>query len=182
MLVPVRASPVPSIVRGSFIVKCLLPSKNLSDTHNRVLISLMTAMCHVGLRACCCGGRLRRRSFSCSALRRLGIGPLASGVCCRISHTRARRATRVAPRRHEPTAIWPRPTLPSRLQLLSSPEDRCLICCLPADAAGDPGGPLYYKEVLTRCPPAIFYPHDSERECDRISGPSATKARSPKSS
>ncbi|EOD22359.1 hypothetical protein EMIHUDRAFT_368426, partial [Emiliania huxleyi CCMP1516] len=35
-----------------------------------------------------------------------------------------------------------RPTLPPRLQLLSSPEDWCLICCLPADAAGEPGGPL----------------------------------------
>ena len=67
-------------------------------------------------------------------------------------------------------SLEPRPTLPSRLQLLSSPEDRCLICCLPAVAAGEPGGPLYYKEVLTRCPPAIFYPHDSERECDRTIG------------
>ena len=37
-------------------------------------------------------------------------------------------------------------------------------------AANDPGGPLYYKEVLTRCPPAIFYPHDSERESDRTIG------------
>ena len=37
-------------------------------------------------------------------------------------------------------------------------------------AAGEPGGPLYYKDVLTRCPPAIFYHHDSERECDTTIG------------
>ncbi|EOD17892.1 hypothetical protein EMIHUDRAFT_355809, partial [Emiliania huxleyi CCMP1516] len=76
--------------------------------------------------------------------------------------------------RHEPSAIFdpaakscslePRPALPSRPQLLSSPEDWCLICCLPADAAGEPGGPLYYKEVLTRFYLEFFYPHDSERE------------------
>ncbi|EOD28216.1 hypothetical protein EMIHUDRAFT_234972 [Emiliania huxleyi CCMP1516] len=67
-------------------------------------------------------------------------------------------------------SLEPRPTPPSRLQLLSSPEDWRLICCLPADAAGEPGGPLHYKDVLTRCPPAIFYPHDSEHECDRTIG------------
>ena len=60
-----------------------------------------------------------------------------------------------------------RPTSPSRP---SSPEDWCLICCLPADAAGEPGGPLYYKEVLTRFHLEFFYPHDSERECDRTIG------------
>ena len=59
---------------------------------------------------------------------------------------------------------------PSRPQLLSSPEDWCLICCLPADAAGESGGPLYYKEVLTRFYLEFFYPHDSERECDRAIG------------
>ena len=53
---------------------------------------------------------------------------------------------------------------------MSSPEDWCLICCLPADAAGEPGGPLYYKDVLTRSYPGNFYPHDSERECDRTIG------------
>ncbi|EOD40323.1 hypothetical protein EMIHUDRAFT_222751 [Emiliania huxleyi CCMP1516] len=51
--------------------------------------------------------------------------------------------------------------------LLRSPEDWCLIYCLPADAAGEPGGPLYYKEVLTRCLLEFFYPHDSECECIR---------------
>ena len=67
-------------------------------------------------------------------------------------------------------SLEPRPTLPSRPQLLSSPENWCLICCLPADAAGEPGGPLYYKEVLTRFYLEFFYPHDSERECDRTIG------------
>lgn len=67
-------------------------------------------------------------------------------------------------------SLEPRPTLPSRPQLLSSSEDWCLICCLPADAAGEPGGPLYYKEVLTRFYLEFFYPHDSERECDRTIG------------
>ena len=43
-------------------------------------------------------------------------------------------------------------------------------CCLPADAAGEPGGPLYYKDVLTRFYLEFFYPHDSERECDRTIG------------
>ena len=37
-------------------------------------------------------------------------------------------------------------------------------CCRRAWRSAD------YKEVLTRCPPAIFYPHDSERECDRTIG------------
>ncbi|EOD03674.1 hypothetical protein EMIHUDRAFT_372704, partial [Emiliania huxleyi CCMP1516] len=76
--------------------------------------------------------------------------------------------------RFEPAAkscsLEPRPTLPPRPQLLSSPEDWCLICCLPADAAGEPGGPLYYKDVLTRSYPEIIYPHDSEHECDRTIG------------
>ena len=67
-------------------------------------------------------------------------------------------------------SLEPRPTLPPRLQLSSSPENWCLICCLPADAAGEPGGPLYYKEVLTRFYLEFFYPHDSERECDRTIG------------
>ena len=67
-------------------------------------------------------------------------------------------------------SLEPRPTPPSRPQLLSSPENWCLICCLPADAAGEPGGPLYYKEVLTRFYLEFFYPHDSERECDRTIG------------
>jgi len=51
--------------------------------------------------------------------------------------------------------------------VLSSSEDWCLICCLPADCCREPGGPLYYKEVLTRFYLEFFYPHDSERECDR---------------
>ncbi|EOD06628.1 hypothetical protein EMIHUDRAFT_446492 [Emiliania huxleyi CCMP1516] len=76
--------------------------------------------------------------------------------------------------RFEPAAkscsLEPRPTLPPRPQLLSSPENWCPICCLPADAAGEPGGPLYYKEVLTRFLLEFFYPHDSERECDRTIG------------
>ena len=29
---------------------------------------------------------------------------------------------------------------------------------------------VYYKEVLTRCLPAIFYPYNSERDCDRTIG------------
>ena len=120
--------------------------------------------------------RLRRRSFSRSALRRL------SSVVCRLSsHFAHARAARPASLREgmslprfDPAAksCWlkPRPTPPLRLQLLSSPEDWSLISCLPADAASQPGGPLHYKEVLTRSLPAIFYPHDSERECDRTSG------------
>ncbi|EOD11450.1 hypothetical protein EMIHUDRAFT_257429, partial [Emiliania huxleyi CCMP1516] len=64
-------------------------------------------------------------------------------------------------------SLEPRPTPPSRPQLLSSPENWCLICCLPADAAGEPGGPLYFKEALTRFYLEFFYPHDSERECIR---------------
>ena len=32
------------------------------------------------------------------------------------------------------------------------------------------GGPLYYKDVLTRFYLEFFYPHDSERECDRTIG------------
>ena len=94
--------------------------------------------------------------------------------------TRARRATRVAPRGHEPSAIRSRSqkllartaadSTIAAAQLLSSPEDWCLICCLPADAAGEPGGPLYYKDVLTRFLLEFFYPHDSEHECDRTIG------------
>ena len=53
---------------------------------------------------------------------------------------------------------------------MSSPEDWCLICCLPADAAGEPGGPLYYKEVLTRFYREFFYPRDPTNECDRTIG------------
>ena len=112
--------------------------------------------------------RLRRQKFRRTALRRL-----SSFVFCRISHTRALREGMSLPR-FDPAAkscsLEPRPTLPSRPQLLSSPEDWCLICCLPADAAGEPGGPLYYKEVLTRFYLEFFYPHDSERECDRTIG------------
>jgi len=76
-------------------------------------------------------------------------------------------------RRHSPVATH-----------CSQERDWCLIhvCCLPADAAGEPGGPLYYKEVLTRFYLEFFYPHDSERECDRTIGSSATKVRSPESS
>ena len=53
---------------------------------------------------------------------------------------------------------------------MSSPEDWCLICCLPADAAGEPGGPLYYKDVLTRFYLEFFYPRDPTNECDRTIG------------
>ena len=67
-------------------------------------------------------------------------------------------------------SLEPRPTPPSRPQLLSSPEDWCLICCLPADAAGEPGGPLYYKDVLTRFYLEFFYPRDPTNECDRTIG------------
>merc|ERR1711904_236394 len=35
---------------------------------------------------------------------------------------------------------------------------------------GAPGRPVYYKEVLTRFLLEFFYPHDSERECDRTIG------------
>ena len=105
----------------------------------------------------------------------------ASVVFRLLSHFAHARAARPASLREgmslprfEPAAkscsLEPRPTLPPRPQLLSSPEDRCLICCLPADAAGEPGGPLYYKEVLTRSYRAIFYPYDSEHECDRTIG------------
>ena len=86
--------------------------------------------------------------------------------------------------RFEPAAkscsLEARATLPPRPQLLSSPENWCLICCLPADAAGEPGGPLYYKEVLTRFYLEFFYPHDSgNANVTGPSGPSATKERSP---
>merc|ERR1712216_861518 len=89
-----------------------------------------------------------------------------------FAHARAPRGTSLP--RFEPAAkscsLEPRPTLPPRPQLLSSSEDWCLICCLPADAAGEPGGPLYYKDVLTRFLLEFFYLHDSERECDRTIG------------
>ena len=98
--------------------------------------------------------------------------PVVFRLLSHFAHTRAPRGTSLP--RFEPAAkscsLEPRPTLPPRPQLLSSPEDWCLICCLPADAAGEPGGPRYYKEVLTRCLPAIFYPYDSEHECDRTIG------------
>ncbi|EOD07118.1 hypothetical protein EMIHUDRAFT_198419 [Emiliania huxleyi CCMP1516] len=72
-------------------------------------------------------------------------------VCRLLSHFAHARAARPASLREgmslprfDPAAkscsLEPRPTLPSRPQLLSSPEDWCLICCLPADAAGEPGG------------------------------------------
>merc|ERR1739848_618734 len=38
------------------------------------------------------------------------------------------------------------------------------------DAAGEPGGPLYYKEVLTRFLLEFFYPRDPTNECDRTIG------------
>ena len=105
----------------------------------------------------------------------------ASVICRLLSHFAHARAARPASLREgmslprfdtaaKSCSLEPRPTLPSRPQLLSSPEDWCLICCLPADAAGEPGGPLYYKEVLTRFLLEFFYPHDSERECDRTIG------------
>ena len=85
-----------------------------------------------------------------------------------------------APRGHEPSAIRSRSQkLLARTAADSAiaaaavelfAEDWCLICCLPADAAGEPGGPLYYKDVLTRFLLKFFYPHDSERECDRTIG------------
>merc|ERR1712094_53918 len=106
---------------------------------------------------------------------------MGSVVCRLLSHFAHAHAARPASLREgmslprfEPAAkscsLEPRPTLPPRPQLLSSPENWCLICCLPADAAGEPGGPLYYKEVLTRFLLEFFYPHDSERECDRTIG------------
>ena len=101
-----------------------------------------------------------------------------SGVCRLLSHFAHARAARPAslregmrlPRFDPAAKSCSRPIPPSRPQLLSSQEDWCLICCLPADAAGEPGGPLYYKEVLTRFYLEFFYPHDSERECDRTIG------------
>ena len=113
----------------------------------------------------------------CQRCQAVGHSQALSGVCCQSVRPGLRPASLregMSLPRFDPAAkscsLEPRPTLPSRLQLLSSPEDRCLICCLPAVAAGEPCGPLYYKGVLTRCPPAIFYPHDSERECDRTIG------------
>ncbi|EOD03983.1 hypothetical protein EMIHUDRAFT_250748 [Emiliania huxleyi CCMP1516] len=47
------------------------------------------------------------------------------------------------------------------------------ICCLPADAAGEPGGPLYYKEVLTRFYLEIFYPHETRNA--NVTGPSGIR-------
>ena len=105
----------------------------------------------------------------------------ASVICRLLSHFAHARAARPASLREgmslprfDPAAkscsLEPRPTLPPRPQLLSTPENWCLICCLPADAAGEPGGPLYYKDVLTRFYLEFFYPHDSEHECDRTIG------------
>ena len=98
--------------------------------------------------------------------------PVVFRLLSHFAHTRAPRGTSLP--RFEPAAkscsLEPRPTPPSRPQLLSSPEDWRLICCLPADAAGEPGDPLYYKEVLTRFLLEFFYPHDSEHECDRTIG------------
>ena len=158
---------------------------------------------HSGLPACCGGaaGRGRARpgprrlaaDERARAARQDGgggdCGDKSSGVqrsgACRLSsfvafRTRARRATRVAPRGHEPSAIRSRSQkLLARTAADSAiaaaavelfAEDWCLICCLPADAAGEPGGPLYYKDVLTRFLLEFFYPHDSERECDRTIG------------
>ena len=70
-------------------------------------------------------------------------------------------------------SLEPRPTLPPRPQLLSSSQKTgasyaASLRMLPA--CGEPGGPLYYKEVLTRFYLEFFYPHDSERECDRTTG------------
>ena len=156
---------------------------------------------HSGLPACCGGaagrGRARPGPRRLAADERARAARQNGGDCgdkspgvqrsgaCRLSsfvafRTRARRATRVAPRGHEPSAIRTRSqkllartaadSATARPQLLSTPENWCLICCLPADAAGEPGGPLYYKEVLTRFYLEFFYPHDSERECDRTIG------------
>ena len=129
-----------------------------------------------------CSSRWRRWRLRRQKSRRTALRRLSSFVFCRISHTRllSHFAHPRAPRGHEPSAIRSRSQkLLARTAADSAiaaaavelfAEDWCLICCLPADAAGEPGGPLYYKDVLTRCPPAIFYPHDSEHECDRTIG------------
>merc|ERR1711918_268021 len=108
--------------------------------------------------------------------RRTALRRLSSVVCRLLSHFAHPRA----PRGHEPSAIRSRSQkllartaadsaiAAAAVELFS--EDWCLICCLPVDAAGEPGGPLYYKEVLTRFLLEFFYPHDSERECDRTIG------------
>ncbi|EOD28240.1 hypothetical protein EMIHUDRAFT_366276 [Emiliania huxleyi CCMP1516] len=88
---------------------------------------------------------------------------LSSVVCCRISHTRAPRDP------PKSCSLEPRPTPPSRPQLLSSPEDWCLICCLPADAAGEPGGPLYFKEKTIGS-----FGHQSEITREQLSLPLAS--------
>ncbi|EOD33140.1 hypothetical protein EMIHUDRAFT_352405 [Emiliania huxleyi CCMP1516] len=82
-----------------------------------------------------------------------------------------------APRGHAPSAIRSR----SQKLLARTAADSTIAAaavelfaedwCLPADAAGEPGGPLYYKDVLTRFLLEFFYPHDSEHECDRTIGP-----------
>ena len=193
-----RASPVPSIVRGSFIVNCLLPSKNLSDTHNRVLISLMIAMWASGPAAAArpveaglgpardgwpptsaLALLVKMAAVAIAATKVQAYSAQAPVVFRLLSHFAHARAARPASLREgmslprfDPAAkscsLEPRPTPPSRPQLLSSPEDWWLICCLPAD--GEPGGPLHYKEVLTRFYLEFFYPHDSEHECDRTIG------------
>ncbi|EOD12182.1 hypothetical protein EMIHUDRAFT_357522, partial [Emiliania huxleyi CCMP1516] len=108
--------------------------------------------------------------------------PVVFRLLSHFAHARAARPASlregmILPR-FEPAAkscsLEPRPTLPPRPQLLSTPENWCLICCLPADAAGEPGGPLYYKDVLTRFYLEFFYPHDSEHECDRTIGVSTS--------
>ena len=100
-----------------------------------------------------------------------GLWRLSSVVAFR---THARSA------RHEPSAIRSRSQkLLARTAADSAiaaaavelfAEDWCLICCLPADAAGEPGGPLYYKDVLTRFYLEFFYPRDPTNECDRTIG------------
>ena len=77
-------------------------------------------------------------------------------------------ARRGAPKLHEGRVAE---ALAGRHPLLAE-RDWCLIhvCCLPADAAGEPGGPLYYKDVLTRFFLEFFYPRDPTNECDRTIG------------
>ena len=95
--------------------------------------------------------------------------------------TRARRATRVAPRGHEPSAIrsrsqklLARTAADSTIAAAAVELFRRLVshmlppcgCCRRAWRSAV----LTYKEVLTRFYLEFFYPHDSERECDRTIG------------